>query len=168
MSAPKTAPHFESPEAPSAKLASPVEYSGIELLVSRLGKREREVMSVLWDLSSASVQQVAQRLSAGLAYTTVMTTLDRLFRKGLLQREKRKRAFVYSAALSSRDVEEQRASNLIRQFFSESGEQAEVLVSCLVDAVHSYDTDLLARIESAIRAARAQSEQPGSQPDGED
>jgi predicted transcriptional regulator len=155
-----TPPDYGSPSFPAGKLDVETEKSRIAPLVAGLGSREREVLSVLRKLGSASVQQVAERLSTSLAYTTVMTTLDRLFRKGLLQRERRKRAFIYSAVLSAKDVEEQRASNLIRRFFSESGEQAEVLVSCLVDAVHSYDTDLLAQIESAIRAARARRELP--------
>lgn len=123
--------------------------------LAALGSREREVLSVLRDMGSATVQQVADRLSAGLAYTTVMTTLDRLFRKGLLERSKQHRAFLYSLALSARDLEGRRAAQLIRRFFSESDVQPEVLVSCLVDAVHRYDTDLLDQLETSIRTARA-------------
>jgi predicted transcriptional regulator len=122
-----------------------------------LGRRERELLSVLRELGSATVQQVADRLSTSLAYTTVMTTLDRLFRKGLLQRERQNRAFLYSLAFSARDFEGQRAASLIRRFFSESDAQPEVLISCLVDAVHHYDTELLDRLESSIRQARAAS-----------
>jgi predicted transcriptional regulator len=133
---------------------------------SRLGEREREVLSVVRELGSATVQQVARRLSASLAYTTVMTTLDRLFRKGLLDRKKQNRAFLYSAALSARDLEGQRAAHLIRRFFSESDVQPEVLVSCLVDAVHHYDEELLDRLESSIRQARNQEARPPS-PSGE-
>ncbi|HEX4004800.1 MAG TPA: BlaI/MecI/CopY family transcriptional regulator [Acidobacteriaceae bacterium] len=126
--------------------------------LSALGAREREVLSVLRELGSATVQQVTVRLSAGLAYTTVMTTLDRLFRKGFLQRKKQNRAFLYSATLSSKELEGQRAAHFIRRFFSESAVQPDLLVSCLVDAVHQYDTDLLARLESSIQIARAQSQ----------
>lgn len=122
-----------------------------------LGRREREVLSVLRELGSATVQQVANCLSTSLAYTTVMTTLDRLFRKGLLQREKQNRAFLYSTAVSAKDLEGQRAADLIRRFFSESDAQPEVLLSCLVDAVHRYDTELLDCLESTIREARSQS-----------
>lgn len=129
----------------------------LALPVSALGRREREVLSVLRDLGSATVQQVADCLSASLAYTTVMTTLDRLFRKGLLQRQKQNRAYLYTAALSAKDLEGQRATDLIHRFFSESDTQPEVLVSCLVDAVHHYDTELLDRLETSIRQARAQS-----------
>jgi BlaI family transcriptional regulator, penicillinase repressor len=125
--------------------------------VSALGRREREVLSVLREVGCATVQQVADRLNTSLAYTTVMTTLDRLFRKGLLQREKQNRAFLYSLALSAKDLEGQRAAVLIRRFFSESDAQPDVLVSCLVDAVHHYDTELLDRLESSIRDARSQS-----------
>jgi len=124
-----------------------------------LGRREREVLSLLHQCGSATVQQVADHLDNGLAYTTVMTTLDRLFRKGLLARHKQNRAFVYSAALSARDFEGRRAAHLIRRFFSESDVQPDVLVSCLVDAVHHYDTDLLDQLESSIRTARANAAQ---------
>ena len=122
---------------------------------SALGQREREVLSVLRDLRAATVQQVAERLSSSLAYTTVMTTLDRLFRKGLLERRKQSRAYLYSLALTARDFEGQRASHLVRRFFTESDAQPEMLISCLVDAVHHYDSDLLDQLESGIRAARA-------------
>lgn len=121
-----------------------------------MGRREREVLSVLHELRQATVQEVADRLSTDLAYTTVMTTLDRLHRKGVVQREKRSRAFVYSALLSARDLEGQRAVHLIRRFFSESDMRPEILVSCLVDAVQHYDTELLDQLESSIRQARAE------------
>jgi len=119
-------------------------------------------MSVVWELGAASVQQVAMRLGTGLAYTTVMTTLDRLFRKGLLHREKQSRAFIYSAVLSDKEFEGRRAADMIRRFFTESDMQPEVLVSCLIDAVHHYDTELLDQLDSRIQSARAEIQQNGS------
>jgi predicted transcriptional regulator len=121
----------------------------------RLGRREREVMAVLWKKGNASVQQVAQQLSTALAYTTVMTTLDRLFKKGLLRREKRYRAFVYSTALSAQEVEGQRATEFIRNFFDDSEQKQDVLLSCLIGAVQKYDSKLLDQLESELRSARA-------------
>jgi predicted transcriptional regulator len=129
-----------------------------------LGRREREVLAVLRDLGSATVQQVAERLNCGLAYTTVMTTLDRLYRKGLVERNKKSRAFLYTATVSARDLEGQRATHLIRRFFSETDARPDMLISCLVDAVHHYDTELLDRLESGIRAARAQAAGGGNSP----
>lgn len=119
-------------------------------------------MGVLWTQGDSNVQQVASRLSANLAYTTVMTTLDRLFKKGLLRREKRDRAFIYSTALTPREVEGQRAADLIRRFFSDSRERPELLLSCLVDAVEGYDTTMLDQLEARIQAARTRNLAAGS------
>jgi len=101
------------------------------------------------------VQQVSEQLSAMLAYTTVMTTLDRLFKKGFLDRRKEGRAYIYSASLTSREIEGRRAAGLIRRFFSDSEEHSDLLVSCLVDAVDRYDATLLDQLEAKIRSARA-------------
>jgi predicted transcriptional regulator len=139
----------------ASNAASELDHPFGAALLRGLGQREREVMEVLWELGHASVQQVSERLSTALAYTTVMTTLDRLFKKGVLQREKKDRAFIYSAILTAREVEGQRATGLIRRFFSDSNERPDILLSCLVDAVHHYDNDLLQQLESKIRAARA-------------
>src|ERR1700709_1551446 len=80
---------------------------------TRLGQREREVLEVLWSEGSATVHQVADGLKTALAYTTVMTTLDRLYKKGLLQRSKQDRAFVYKPAFSKNDMERRRASEMV-------------------------------------------------------
>ena len=84
-----------------------------------------------------------------------MTTLDRLFKKGFLQREKQDRAYIYSPTLTSKQIEDERAAGLVRRFFADSEEHPDILVSCLVDAVHDYDKRLLDQLESKIRAARA-------------
>ncbi|HWG37851.1 MAG TPA: BlaI/MecI/CopY family transcriptional regulator, partial [Terriglobales bacterium] len=63
---------------------------------AELGPLESGVMEVLWSHGASNVRMVAQRLPRPLAYTTVMTTLDRLYKKGLLMREKQERAFIYS------------------------------------------------------------------------
>ncbi len=130
-------------------------------LARGLGRREQEIMKVLWARGSASVVEVAACLSTALAYTTVMTTLDRLFKKGLLQREKRNRAFIYSASLTSTEVERQRATGLVRRLFADSRERPEIVLSCLVDAVDQYDVGLLDELETRIRLARAQAAEGG-------
>ena len=122
----------------------------------RLGKREREVLEVVWSDGSVTVGQVSQRLSIPLAYTTVMTTLDRLFKKGLLRRVKQDRAFLYSPAVSPSDVESLRARTLLDRFFDGSGSSPDLLLSCLVDAIGSYDDDLLRSLEDKVKAAKLQ------------
>jgi predicted transcriptional regulator len=113
-------------------------------------------MEVLWLHGSATVQAVADRLSAALAYTTVMTILDRLFKKGMVTREKQDRAFVYSAAMTASTLEQDRTTGMVRQFFSGSVTSQDVLLSCFVDAVQNYDSELLSHLEEKIRLAKAQ------------
>jgi hypothetical protein len=67
-----------------------------------LGPLEMQVMNVAWSVGRCSVRDVVERLNSKLAYTTVMTTLDRLFKKGLLEREKSERAFLYSPRCPAR------------------------------------------------------------------
>jgi predicted transcriptional regulator len=164
MAEPKSPPGNASQQDQTVHADNAAESRASSPAFNGLGRREREVMSVLWESGAASVQQVAMRMGSGLAYTTVMTTLDRLFRKGLLRREKRNRAFIYSAVLSAKDVEGRRAADMIRRFFGESNMQPEVLISCLIDAVHHYDTELLDHLDSRIRSARALIERNGPDP----
>lgn len=102
------------------------------------------------------MQQVVFQLGASLAYTTVMTTLDRLYKKRLLLRERCDRAFVYTSAVSRHDLERGRADAIVEGFFTESSISHDALVSCLVDAVSSYDKSLLLRLEEKVRLAKQQ------------
>lgn len=67
-----------------------------------MGPLERQAMEVLWahDDEYLQVRDVAAHLDAALAYTTVMTLLVRLSGKGLLQRRRRGRAYVYRPRIS--------------------------------------------------------------------
>ncbi|CAB4612123.1 unannotated protein [freshwater metagenome] len=70
-----------------------------------LGSLESDVLEVLWQSSEPlTPADVLDRLDSDLAYTTVMTVLGRLWRKGLASRTKAGRAFAYSAAMSEADL----------------------------------------------------------------
>jgi len=63
---------------------------------------EFELMEILWPLGEASVKDVWTRLNPErrLAYTTVMTVLEKMHRKGILAQRKKGKAYLYSAVLS--------------------------------------------------------------------
>jgi predicted transcriptional regulator len=119
-----------------------------------LGPLEMQVMNVAWSVGRCSVRDVVERLNSKLAYTTVMTTLDRLFKKGLLEREKSERAFLYSPALSSQDWERRRAGDLVAGFLAGPEPSRDLLLSSLVDAVGQHDAVLLDELEEKIRKKR--------------
>ena len=108
-------------------------------------------MEVLWSLRGpANVHEVAGHLDRPLAYTTVMTTLDRLYKKGLLDRRMPERAFYYSPKSSRREWERRIASDLLTKFM---GGPDKALISSLVEAV-GHDEALLDELEQKIRLKR--------------
>jgi predicted transcriptional regulator len=87
-----------------------------------LGDLEREVMTRLWAADGLlTVRQVHEQLSRdrGLAYTTVMTVLDRLAKKGVVTREKADRAYLYAAA----QTREEMTASVMLDALTTSGDQ---------------------------------------------
>jgi len=125
-----------------------------EVLENSLGTLEREVMAVVWDRGETSVKDVTARLSSPVAYTTVMTTMDRLFKKGLLTRRKVGRAFVYQAAATRDELEGAVAAELVQSLFDRPGNGSLPLLSSLVDAVSDRDRALLDDLERLIQEKR--------------
>jgi predicted transcriptional regulator len=119
-----------------------------------LGHLELTVMESLWAHGESSVHDVVARLGRPLAYTTVMTTLDRLFKKHLLVRRKSERAFWYAPRWTRREWEQKRAGDFVAGFLAGPQASGDLLISSLVDAVGQYDTALLDELERKIRSKR--------------
>ena len=85
---------------------------------------ELECMKALWLLGEGSARDVREVLTRerALAYTTVMTMLDRLAKKGGLSRRKVGRAFIYSPLLSEEHLRGLAVHDLVQRFFNGSPE----------------------------------------------
>jgi predicted transcriptional regulator len=127
--------------------------SSQELLEKSLGSLERDVMALVWRRGEINVRDACDELGSIVAYTTVMTTMDRLFKKGLLTRRKVGRAFVYRATASRAEIEGAVATELVHSLLQREGEPLPVL-SSLVDAVSDRDRALLDELERLIREKR--------------
>ncbi|MGH9465814.1 MAG: BlaI/MecI/CopY family transcriptional regulator [Terriglobales bacterium] len=119
-----------------------------------LGPLESRIMEVIWRQGEGNVRAVSAGLAQPLAYTTVMTTLDRLYKKGLLQRRKQHRAFLYTARVSHAQWLRRRACDFVASFFDGAHPERPALLSCLLDAVEQYDAALLADLNRQIRNKR--------------
>jgi predicted transcriptional regulator len=119
-----------------------------------LGPLENTVMEILWQCGECNVHDVIEKLNRPLAYTTVMTTLDRLFKKALLDRRKDERAFIYAPRLSRKQWEEKRAGDLLAGFLAGPKPSGDILISCLVEAVGQHDEALLDDLEKKIKLKR--------------
>lgn len=128
--------------------------SSREILESRLGVLERQVMNVVWNAGEVNVRETCELLGSAVAYTTVMTTMDRLFKKRLLGRRKVGRAFVYSAAATRNQLEGAVANELVHSLLQQHGGEPLPLLSSLVDAVSDRDRALLDELERLIHEKR--------------
>ncbi len=112
------------------------------------------MLDALWVRGSATVRELIEGVCQNLAYTTVMTTLDRLFKKHLLVRRKCERAFWYAPRWTRREWEQKRAGDFVAGFMASPAASGDLLISSLVDAVGQYDTALLDELEKKIRTKR--------------
>lgn len=133
------------------------------------GALEREVLEILWAQGNLAVRDVQTRLRREAAYTTVMTTLDRLYKKGVLSRVQSGRAFVYAAAFNREELQSLIASRLLAGLLQGRGEATVPVLSNLVDTVGSQDggADLLRRLEAMVREKRRRLEKTAIKSDRE-
>ena len=130
-----------------------------DTLAVALGRLEREVMEIMWRSDGVNTREVRTSIPRAVAYTTVMTTLDRLFKKGLLHRERDGRAFVYRAALSRQDMEQAIATGLLRGLLDVDAGRSRPLLSNLVETIGDRDSALLDELEEMVRQKRRQRDQ---------
>jgi predicted transcriptional regulator len=128
-----------------------------ELLSGTFGPLEVQVLEAIWRAGGPSTVKTLHDSFPQLAYTTLMTTLDRLHRKGALRRTKVGRAFAYEPSVSRHDLELQLASRSIEGILGAAGDRSALtpLLSCFVDAVSERDRELLDDLEKLLNAKRA-------------
>ena len=125
-------------------------------LETAFGALEREVLGILWTEGHLAVRDVQARLRREAAYTTVMTTLDRLYKKGVLSRVQSGRAFVYSAVVTREQLQASIASSVLTGLLQGRGDATMPVLSNLVDTVGAQDggADLLRSLEAMVREKR--------------
>ena len=105
---------------------------------------ELQCLKALWRLERGSVQQVRESMSGTrpLAYTTVMTLLDRLNKRGVVERHKHGRRFLYSPAVSREAVRRQAVDGLIADLFD--GAAGDLMDFLVVERREQHKPDLRA------------------------
>jgi predicted transcriptional regulator len=123
-------------------------------LASVFGTLELRVLEVLWQRGTeASVRDVLQEFPQS-AYTTVMTTMERLHRKGALLRRKGGRAFLYRPAETREALESSLVASAIEPLLT--GASAQPILSCFVEEVSRRDERLLDELERLVQLKRRQ------------
>ena len=102
---------------------------------------------------TATVRELYEDSKLGLAYTTLMTTLDRLYKKRLLDRVAEGRAFRYSPRQTLEELQRVAAVEGIRQLLS-SGASSSLPLSYLVEALSDHDAQLLDQLQELVERKR--------------
>jgi len=117
------------------------------------GNLEYAVLSALWRQGRLSARQVHERvgLPAGLVYTTTAKVLERLTTKGLVERRRKGRVFVYRACVERPAVERARMARALGATFSAEPLPA---LAALVDTIEAVDPALLDELVRVVDARR--------------
>ncbi len=126
----------------------PVFRPGGEGLEKMLGKLEAQVMEAVWGAAGpVCVDDVREALAAGgkdAAYTTIMTTLSRLYSKGLLAREQQGKAYYYTPRVSRRELTSGVTKQVIDSLLTTFAEPAMAYFVEALGADHPEKLDALA------------------------
>jgi len=122
-----------------------------EIACFALGKLERQVLEEAWRLGEVSVRDIYRAFDERIAYTTLMTTLDRLFKKNLLERRKDGRAFVYAAVLSQADLDQGIKEDVIDGLLGKGADAVEPVLACIVDTISERDRELLDELDRLVQ-----------------
>ncbi|HEY7697916.1 MAG TPA: BlaI/MecI/CopY family transcriptional regulator [Vicinamibacteria bacterium] len=128
-------------------------------LSSFFGPLEIQVLESLWQVRREATVRDLSEFFPGVAYTTLMTTLDRLYKKGVLSRRKAGRAFLYAPVASREGLEQILAAEALDAILGSfgSGSSIRPLLSSFVAAVSRRDEIFLDELEELVRARRRES-----------
>jgi predicted transcriptional regulator len=124
-------------------------------LSSVFGPLELAVLDVLWQRPESVSVKTLQHDFPQVAYTTLMTTLDRLYKKTALIRSKQGRAFFYQTRLTRQQAQSSVAARIFTDLLGGDG-GARLVLSSFVDAVSQRDELLLDELEELVRQRRAE------------
>jgi len=127
-----------------------------DVLARAFGPLEVQVLEAIWRGPLPATVRDLHVSFPRFAYTTLMTTLDRLHKKGVLLRTKVGRAFAYEPRFARSEMELRLAARSIEDFLGAArGKGAmQPLLSCFVDAVSERDRQLLDDLERLLKAKR--------------
>jgi predicted transcriptional regulator len=120
-----------------------------------LGPLESEILHILWELGSATVREVHERILSNpdreLAYPSVTTVLSRLAKKGWLVREKQERNFIWRPLVSQAQAQALWAYEQLNEFLAVGNPD---VVATFADSLDQTSVEQLEAIAQKLRDLR--------------
>lgn len=116
-----------------------------------LGELERQIMEVVWSHERVRVREVLTQLlfKRKIAYTTVMTVMARLYRKGVLKRKITKSgAYIYRATQKREQFFASMSKKAINHILKQYGE---IAIAQFVAVINESDSEKLRQWRSALK-----------------
>jgi predicted transcriptional regulator len=121
-------------------------------MLSKLPPRERQIVDLLYVHGELAVAEICEALPDRLSGSAVRAMLQRLERKGYVQRQDSERGFLYTPAVADSVARKSALSEVVRVFFNGSAAGAATALLGMSDRI---DADELKRLEEMIAQARA-------------
>lgn len=114
------------------------------------GPLEAKILDVLWGNTEMTIKEVQQKLEKEKPtnFNTVMTVMNRLTEKGILQKRPEGRSSLYKPVLSRSEFLDAQSKEMTNELMEEFGT---VVVSHMLDALEEVDDDLVAKLEQKIK-----------------
>ena len=114
------------------------------------GPLEAKIMDILWNDVEMTIKEVQQVLEKEKTtnFNTVMTVMNRLVEKGILQKRPKGRSSLYKPVLSRSAFLNTQSKEMTNELMDEFGT---VVVSHMLDALEEVDDDLVAKLEQKIK-----------------
>ena len=120
-------------------------------MLSKLPPRERQIVDLLYERGAMAVAEICDSLPDRLSGSAIRAMLQRLERKGFVQREDSDRGFLYSPVVADAVARKSALSEVVRVFFNGSAAGA---ATALLGMSDRLDHDELQRLEQMIAQAR--------------
>jgi predicted transcriptional regulator len=128
-----------------------------------LAPLELDCMNTLWPMGEGTVREIRDNLAPRRprAYTTIMTIMDRLARKGVVERRKIGRAYMYRPNLSAEEARAQALSQVVENFFGGSKEALIAQLGRAMPATRALAASAAASADSEPATGRAMAKGTG-------
>ncbi len=120
-----------------------------------LGELEADIMEIIWKLKEASGRQVYDELKQkrDIAYTTIMTVIGRLTKKGILKRTQINSVYLFKPVLSKNDFTSNSVKQIMKKLLNDFSIPA---MNHFVDFLDDEDPDKIEELARIIEARRKQ------------
>jgi predicted transcriptional regulator len=116
--------------------------------VKAISELEQQIMNIVWEKDGCCVKEVLAEMQKkkDIQYTTVLTILQRLYEKGLIEKEETKKAFIYKAKVSKHDYSKMMVKDFVHKLVNSFGDVAIASFAEGIDSLSKQKREKLVKL----------------------